>query len=412
MKNILSIFKRTPKLVSLAVAVILTAIIVPAALFAWGPDRPTYTSAVPADHVTFNSITDNPVQGDERNFVQVREINAGNETYADSISLSAGHKYVVYVYYHNNAASNLNASGVGIAHNVYVKAQIPAVVTNGSTDTKGVGYISASDSNPTSVWDNISFSNNTGSDISLRYVTGSATIHNLGSTNGQTLSDNIVTTGAALGYNALDGVILGCNEYAGYVTFEVKADQPNFTVEKQVRIAGTTTWQKSITANAGDNIEYLVQYINTGTTDQNDVIVDDTLPAHVSYVNGTSVLKNTNNPTGKTISDNVTKGGINIGSYSSNANAYVKFSAKIDNESALVCGLNTLTNSAKVMTNNGSKQDTATVLVNKTCTNPPVTPPELPHTGPMEDMLSILGLGAMVASIGYYLASRRKSLNQ
>ena len=36
----------------------------------FGPSRPTYTWAHPADHITFNSITDNPEAGDERAFLQ------------------------------------------------------------------------------------------------------------------------------------------------------------------------------------------------------------------------------------------------------------------------------------------------------------------------------------------------------
>ena len=99
-------------------AIVATAIAVPTALFAWGPSRATFTTAVPATYVTFNSITDNPSQGDERNFVKVREANAGNETYSDSISLTAGSEYVVYIYFHNNAASNYNLTAIGS----YVKA--------------------------------------------------------------------------------------------------------------------------------------------------------------------------------------------------------------------------------------------------------------------------------------------------
>jgi hypothetical protein len=98
---------------------------------------------VPATYVTFNSITNNPAHGDERNFMQVRESTASNETYADSIALNPGKEYVVYMYYHNNAAANYNASGVGIAHGAFARAEVPAVVKNGSTGTKAVGYVGA-----------------------------------------------------------------------------------------------------------------------------------------------------------------------------------------------------------------------------------------------------------------------------
>lgn len=187
----------------------------------WGPARQTYTIANPSDHVTFNSITDNPATGDERNFVQVREESGNNAMYVDSISLTAGHKYVVYIYYDNDAASNLDANGT--AYGAYVKAEIPAIVPNGSFGTSTVGYIGAGNANPSEVWKEFAFSNTTGSDIALQYETGSATIHTFGAMNGKTLSDNIVTSGASLGYDNLDGILPGDDKYAGYVTFQVRA---------------------------------------------------------------------------------------------------------------------------------------------------------------------------------------------
>jgi len=535
MSNIFTIVRRAPKRASALIAIVAAVLIIPATLFAWGPSRQYFTTAQPADYVTFNSIIDNPSHGDERNFSQVRDAASGNETYSDSASLTAGHEYVVYVYYHNNAATNLNASGKGIAKGAYVKSQIPATVANGSTDVKAVSYVGASNATPGQVWDDISFSNTTGSDIALRYVPGSSTIHNFGKSNGMTMSDSIVTTGASIGYDALDGVVPGCNDYAGYVTFRVKADQPNFTVTKQVHKTGTTGWKKTEALKAGDSVDYLVTYKNTGTTSQNNVVINDLLPKGVTYTAGTTKVANTTNPSGIAVGDNITKGGINIGNYGPTATAYVMFSAKIDANDALpTCGANTLRNTAKAQTTNGTKEDTADVTVDKTCApvvaytcdalavtrisrtefkfttaytvanatfknvtyiirdangkeverktstaktldytrstvgkytveavitvtvngtdktassanckkefevpatpeycpipgkeqlpkdspecvatpvTPPATPPELPHTGASENILAFTGLGALIASISYYVASRR-ALNQ
>lgn len=415
MSKLLSLVQRAPKRTSAVLTMIAAAVIIPATLFAWGPSRPTYTIEHPADHVTFNSITNNPSHGDERNFVQVRDANSGNETYVDQISLTSGHEYVVYVYYHNNAASNLHLNATGS----YVKAQIPAVVSNGSNSTKAVGYVGANNANPSEVWDDISFSNTTGGDIALRYVSGSATIHNFGASNGQTMSDNIVTTGAPLGYNTLNGVVPGCNEYAGYVTFRVKADQPNFTISKQVHKTGVEGWKETDAVNAGDSVDFLITYKNTGTTDQNNVVINDILPKGMTYTAGTTYVANTTNPNGIKVGDGITDGGINIGNYAAGAAAYVKYSATVVANDALpTCGVNTLTNTAKAQTNNGTKEDTANVTVTKTCATPvtpvtpvtPATPAQLPHTGASEDIAAFLGLGAMVTSIGYYLASRRHAL--
>lgn len=368
MGKIFASMRNAPKRTSAILAMIAAAVIVPATLFAWGPNRDTYTIQHPADHVVFNSITNNPSHGDERNFMQVREKTASNTTYSDEISLSAGKEYVIYMYYHNNAASNLNDAAhnyKGIAKDVMAKAQIPAVVPSGSNGTKAVGYINSSNASPTSVWDDISFKNTTSGDFALRMVPGSATIHNFGKTNGATLSDNIITSGATLGFDKLDGVLPGCNEFAGYVTFRVVADQPNFSVSKKVRKAGTTEWKENVAANPGDKVDYLVEYKNSGTTAQNDVVVKDTLPAKVSYQTGSTKIANPTNPGGVATEDGITSAqGINVGDYPAGSNAFVMFSAKVAGADQLDCGETTLVNKATVETNNGSKSDTATVVVN------------------------------------------------
>jgi len=444
MGKLLTIMRNAPKRTSAVFAMIAAVAIIPATLLAWGPSRETYTIEHPADHVVFNSITNNPAHGDERNFVQVKEATAANSTYADSISLTPGKEYTVFVYFHNNAASNLNASGVGVAKDVKAKVEVPAIVKSGTNGTKAVGYINSSNASPTSVWDDISFNNASGGDIALRMVPGSAKLTNAGGANGATVSDSIITTGAPLGYDSLNGVVPGCNEYSGYVTFKLKADQPNFTIEKQVRKTGTTAWTESTQVNPGDKVDYMIQYKNTGTTLQNDVVIKDTLPKGVTYVNGTTKLKNANNPDGKAVSDNLTTAGINISNYTPGSNAYLMFTAQVGNKDQLVCGTNKLVNTATAETNNGNKSDTADVIVNKECKpneckpgipvgderceNCPIpgkenlpkdstecvetpvtpeTPTELPTTGPTETILSVIGLGALIASIGYYISSRR-----
>ena len=387
-------------------AIVTAAIAVPTALFAWGPSRATFTTAVPATYVTFNSITDNPAQGDERNFVKVREANASNETYSDSISLKAGSEYVVFVYFHNNAAANYNLTATGS----YVKAEIPTTVPNGSTGTKANGYVGATNSNPTQVWDDISFSNTTGGDIALNYIPGSATIHSFGAVNGQTMSDTIITTGAAIGYNALDGNVPGCNDFAGYVTFRVKANQPNFTISKQVHKTGTTGWKETDAVNPGDSVDYLITYTNTGTMTQEDVAIYDILPAGVTYVTGSTYVANNKNPNGVKSADGITGDGINIGDYAAGEIAYIKFSAIVPaNDKLADCGNNILVNTGKAVTANGYKTDTANVTVIRTCET---TPPELPKTGAGEVIVSVLGLGALITSIVYYIASRRALLSR
>ncbi len=387
-------------LVTLAIALI-AVLVIPISAFAWGPARQTFTIETPATYVTFNSITNNPAHGDERNFMQVREKDARNETYADEINVTGGKEYVVYVYYHNNAASNYNASGQGIAHDAYARAEVTAVVPNGSA-TKAAAYVGASNAKPTSVYDDITFKNNTGSDIAMRYVPGSTTIHNFGKTNGQTMPDTILGNGGVkLGYDALDGTLPGCNDYAGYITFRVVTTQPNFTFKKDVRLNGTKEWKDSIAAKPGDKVDYLLTYKNTGNVEQTNVTFKDELPKGVNYVNGSTKLTNGNNPNGKVLGDEMNAGGMNVGSYAPGAAAYLVFSATVEGDDC-----NVLTNRAAVTTNNGAREDTASVTVGSE--NCEVAPEALPTTGPAEVIAAFIGIAAITFGVVYYFKSRRE----
>ncbi len=510
MNKLFSLLKRVPKRTAAAIMVLALAIIIPATLHAYGPSRQTYTGANPAPHVTFNSITDNPDVGDERNFVRIKDASTTN-SYSDNVNVQAGHTYDVMVYYHNDASSSLNASGVGIAHNVTLRTQMESNVAAGST-TAVSGFIDSPSATPTEVYDSANLTNQTAGTMDLAFVAGSAKVTSNGAVNGATLPNSVFTTGTNLGYYALDGTIPGCNQYAGYVIFQVTANQPNFTMTKQVRKVGETTWNKTEAVNPGDKVQYLISYQNTGTEAQSNVGLKDTLPTGESYVSGTTYVANASNPSGLLLdakSDTATTTGVNIGNYSPGANAYVMLTAQIASNDALpVCGANTLINQADINTQNGSKHDTATVTVNKTCTTPPpayvcstlttslvsgteykfngtasasngasivnyvinfgdgtsqtvtnptnilhtfpttggtynqtltvnvsvngetkavtsagcatsitigtppvtpptTTPPLLPHTGPTDNIVAFLGLGAMVASVIYYVRSRR-----
>ena len=360
--------RRAPKRFSAVVAMIAAAIIVPVAVLAYGPERPTFTGAHPAPYVTFNSITDNPDVGDERNFVRIRP--AGQGTYGENVNLQSGQTYDVMVYYHNNASSGLNASGVGIAKDVALRMQMSANVA-GNSSTKVTGFINSSNAQPAEVYDSANVTNPTGAAMDLSFVANSAKVTSNGAINGSTLPDSVFTTGAKLGFNGQDGTVPGCNEFAGYVIFQVKANQPNFEVTKQVHKTGSTGWKETEAVNPGDNVDFLVTYKNTGTTLQNNVVLKDILPEGMTYVSHTTSVANATNPQGLLLdakSDTATTTGANIGNYLPGANAYVKLTAKVvDNDKLPKCGPNTLVNKAEIQTDNGTKSDTANVTVNKTC---------------------------------------------
>lgn len=387
------------QIVSLATAIV-ALLAIPVAVMAYGPERATFTQANPASYVTFNSITDDPSYGDERDFFRVRDTST-NESFRDSESLVAGRTYEAQIFFHNNAASNLNASGAGVAQDAYARAEMPAIVKAGATDTEANAYITSSNANPSEIYDDIAFSNATATDMALRLVSGSVTFHSFGPLDGKKLSDTTLfgTGGQPLGYDSLNGTLPGCNDYSGYITYQFTAEQPNFTFSKSVRLDGTgsNAWTNNLTVNPGATVEYRLAYDNVGQTQQDNVTLEDDLPAGLTFVPGSTELDNDATPNGEALADGITTGKVDIGSYAAGSNAYVYFKAKVD---AAPC--TALPNVAYVITQNGNASDKATVTVAGNCTA------ALPHTGPAQVIAGLLGIGAITFGIVYYLKSRRE----
>ena len=326
------ISKRAYAVMALAVA----TVAIPATLLAWGPSaRVTFTLAHPAEYVTFNSITDNKQYGDERNFVQIRSV-TDNTKFGENATLTPGKEYEVFAYYHNNGDTDLNASGATVATGAFMRAQMPATVNAGENArvTVFVGatnakHLDAAGTNlGNQVWDEAFAKNSTNGAVALRYVSGSAKITSNGAVNGKSMPDTLYTTGAALGYDALDGKLPGCLQYSGYVTYRFKVDQPNFIMEKQVARSDEATFKETTTAKVGDIVDFKLHYKNTGTTQQDGVVIRDQLPAGLEYVANSTYVSTTGTWV-KTAHETVTKQGINVGSYGPNGGAYVKFSAKV-----------------------------------------------------------------------------------
>ena len=350
---------------------VLVAAVAPALVWAWGPSRPSFTIEKPADYITFNSITNNPViGGDEKDFVGIREVGS-NAKWTNNMKVKNGKEYYVRMYVHNNAASNLNL----VAENVVAKLNVPTTTAKNVTVQ---GQISASNAKPNTVWDEATFSSD--NDFNLAYIAGSALFENngMGTTK---LPDSIVNnTGAKLGYDKLDGKIPGCFQYAGYVTVKVKAqvNQPqektDIDLAKTVRnkTNGEKTWVETVNAKSGDTVQFQIHAKNTGSAGIQNLVIRDILPKGLNYVVGSTKLYNTSNPKGLKVSDNIIQNsGINIGSYQPNGDAFVRFDATISAEQDLtVCGENTLTNIAQASNQKIVKNDTASVKVTKKCETP------------------------------------------
>jgi hypothetical protein len=199
------------------------SVAVPATTFAgfYPADRQTYTcvntnQCEGADHVVFDSFTNNPVVGDERPFFSGSLNGAAVQ---DRIKVQDGDTVVLRAYVHNNADPNKTGVAGSVARNVTMKVIVPSV---SQKDQNLVSFISASNATPGTINDTMSLYGD--NDFTLEYVAGSTNFeHKTDGVNvvNDKISDSIVGSGASL------GDMLGCFQYSGYVTLSVKVHMPS-----------------------------------------------------------------------------------------------------------------------------------------------------------------------------------------
>lgn len=330
----------------------------------WGPERATFTDDRPADHPVFNSITGGS-WGDERNFFQVKESGAPNTVYSDALDVSPGKNYTGIIRYSNAASPSVKTP----ARNTKIQIQAPGTMT-------GVGGLSASISSdntePAKVWDGavLRLSDPTAA-VALRYVQDSAIIHTRGKLDGQKMPESIFSEGAQLGCDSFDGTLDGKGECAGYVTFEFRVDQPNFTVTALAAPPGNSSLAPAAEVKVGDTVTIRAEYKNTGTTQQDNVVLKVANLPQGMQMEGSPVLVSNSTTNGYTALNSASAGrlakeGINVGSYAPGASCYIKFKATIADVPGHDFGRDGQIYTYPTIaaeTNNGTKQSGVKVLV-------------------------------------------------
>ena len=434
--------KKALKIVSVATLSVAAGIAAVSTVYGWGDNsggRPTYSIAdinagKLGDKIVMNSIKDDDSSlteaerqagittplTDEREFIGIRDAATGNQGKNNvwsigDVNIEEGKTYIVRMYVHNNSPKGLNA----VAKDVTAQVDLPNLV---SSEARITGFINASNATPSRYWDSLNLKSADGRRFFLDYIEGSALFENNVWKNGITLSDSLVTSaGVKLGYDKLDGNLPGCYQYSGVVTFKIKPVFENTSIIKQVRMKGDKDWKKAIDAKVGDTVEYRIHYKNLNDGNIANVVVNDSLPTNMEYVKGTTRLIRADIPNGATYNeDKLLTDGVNIGNYAVRGDGYVRFFAKVVDKN-LACGNNRLINWAKASANGFAIQDNADVYVNKVCNETPTptpkptptpeptpTPKELPKTGPETVITGVVGLGAIITSAGYYIASRKQ----
>lgn len=224
----------------------------------------------------FNVFTGVPGYGDESNFVNGR-VSGSSAAFTDPVNdpCTSGTQFSVRVYVHNAANQTLNngGSGPGVAHNTKVKVALPNTTAGNIR-----GTISAS--NAGSVSDTLTINCTNGKTMTMSYVAGSAIQQRM---NGATapLSDNIVTSGAAIGTLSPNGEMWGCfdQRVLVYLKVEVKeAPQPPQQTAACDILRITANADRKVTISqfkySAENANFKNAVINWGDGSSNTVVTD------------------------------------------------------------------------------------------------------------------------------------------
>lgn len=148
---------------------------------------------------------------------------------------------------------------------------------------------------------------------------------------------------------------------------DVTSEQENDTsssTDMVVRVEGDKEWFPAVYADVGDVVEFQMCFINYSDTVK-DVMARVVLPTNTEYVDGSTVLYNSNYQDGvKVLDDTLSTTGINIGGYTYRGNAYVRFKA-IVTDKTLVSGRNLLCYGGSFTVNRVVFKESASVAVVK-----------------------------------------------
>ena len=283
---------------------------------------------------------------------------AGTMNWGTTTTAGYNDVVAVQVVYNNTEEAHSDK----VANNLRVKINIPTTAgTNQTITTK----TSADNSNTVNGSAKVTLSR---SDAYLQYIPGTATWKHADTANGPMTTTQKVSDDVVLSANGL--VLENENPcQAGSIVVQARVMVPGVSVDKYVRHNGDKDWARSITAKPGDVLQYEIAYKNTGNTNQADVEFRDKLPKGVTYVPGSTFLKDGEFPNGTNLkTDAVVTDGITTGTYLPGAAGYVMFSVKVDSADKLACGTNTLRNVAFVQPKDMNYYyNTADVVVTKEC---------------------------------------------
>jgi hypothetical protein len=167
----------------------------------------------------FNSYTNAPRYGDERDFLNAKAVAAGSSaSFQNYVAVARGKEALLRVYFDNDGDARAEPRlGASIAHGVRVSVLLPYAR---SKTLSVAANISADNARPRTVGDTVTFYS--AAPFNLVYVPGSARLWNRAYPSGLSLPNMLFSgRGTPIGYQKMDGDVTGCFCQSGLITLRV-----------------------------------------------------------------------------------------------------------------------------------------------------------------------------------------------
>jgi hypothetical protein len=286
----------------------------------------------PSPYVTLNAITDNPDMGDERNFFRVKPADDPNAVFTKEVHGKG--RYTAGIFFENSVSPKGPA-----ATNVRVSMLFPATITgSGRLD----GIVKGDNASPPAIWDGAVLTlPNANDSVALRFVPGSAVLHSGGKANSSAIDPGQLFSeqGALVGCDRLDGVVTGEGRCEGWVTADFVTAYPDFTVQAWLGTPHHNDFGGDKTIRPGDTVTVKMTYKNTGTVDQDNVVLDlASRPMCSTVIPGSTwISSSATDGHWLKIGDDIDVGHqLNVGDYGPDGNVYLKFDVHFCDQDELI----------------------------------------------------------------------------
>ena len=141
---------------------------------------------------------------------------------------------------------------------------------------------------------------------------------------------------------------------------------PNYTLNKEVAVKGSATYAKDVTVTAGGHVIYRITVKSTGTAPVTNLVVNDKLPSHVTYVSNTLTRDGT-----AVAGTGFFGNGVTVSSLAAGATTVFQFEAIVGADDLTTCTAATLKNVSNT-TATSLPGNSSSANVNEQCVTVPV----------------------------------------